>query len=170
MSVLRSLSASIARERNLVSVEVVYQRLHSSIILEIWRAAFPAPLDPDLQSLSGALWSFLSRSPWASPVLLLLLLLVWVPPSVRACPLAAVSCVPVLRRACLSEQLRQLAVQFASLASRQDVVAQSIQSPVNSPSGLVAPITADERALPASLSRPCSRSRSPLPKAAPNRR
>ena len=46
---------------------------------------------------------FLSRSPWASPVLLLLLLLVWVAPSVSVCPLAAVSCVPVLRRACLAQ-------------------------------------------------------------------
>ena len=57
-----------------------------------------------------------------------------------------------------SEQLRQLAVQLASLASLEDVVTHGIQSLLESPSGLIAPKTTDERALPASLSRPRSRS------------
>ena len=58
-----------------------------------------------------------------------------------------------------SEQLRQLAVQLASLASLEDVVTHGIESLFGSPSGLVAPIVADDRALLAPLSRP----RSPLP-------
>ena len=67
LTVLRSLSASIIRKRKLVSAEVVFQRLHSSITLEIWKrsarkiracwplAAIPATLDPDPKSLPGAL-------------------------------------------------------------------------------------------------------------------
>ena len=55
--------------------------------------------------------------------------------------------------------LRQLAVQLASLASLEDVVTHSIRSILASPSELVAPIVADDRALPASLSRARSRSR-----------
>ena len=37
LTVLRSLSKSIARKRNFVSAEVVYQKLHASITLEIWK-------------------------------------------------------------------------------------------------------------------------------------
>ena len=37
LAVLRSLSKSIARKRNVASAEVVFRRLHSSITLEIWR-------------------------------------------------------------------------------------------------------------------------------------
>ena len=37
LTVLRSLSKSIARKRNIASAEVVFHRLHSSISLEIWR-------------------------------------------------------------------------------------------------------------------------------------
>ena len=37
LTVLRSLSKSIARRRNIASAEVVFHRLHSSITLEIWR-------------------------------------------------------------------------------------------------------------------------------------
>ena len=67
LTVLRSLSKSIARKRNFVSVEVVYQKLHASITLEIWKrsarqiraswplAAVPDSLDPESQSLSAAL-------------------------------------------------------------------------------------------------------------------
>ena len=59
VTVLRSLSKSIARKRNIASAEVVFHRLHSSITLEIWRrsarqvracwpvAALPASLDLD---------------------------------------------------------------------------------------------------------------------------
>ena len=60
LTVLRSLSKSIARKRNIASAEVVFHRLHSSITLEIWRrsarqvracwpvAALPAILDLDV--------------------------------------------------------------------------------------------------------------------------
>ena len=58
------------------------------------------------------------------------------------------------------EQLRRLAAQLASLASLEDVATHGLQSLLESPAGLAAPIPVDERALPASLSRP--RSRSPL--------
>ena len=37
LTVLRSLSKSIARKRNIASAEVVFHRLHSSITLEMWR-------------------------------------------------------------------------------------------------------------------------------------
>ena len=37
LAVLRSLSKSVARKRNIASAEVVFHRLHSSITLEIWR-------------------------------------------------------------------------------------------------------------------------------------
>ena len=37
LTILRSLSKSIARKRNIASAEVVFHRLHSSITLEIWR-------------------------------------------------------------------------------------------------------------------------------------
>ena len=37
LTVLRSLSKSIARKPNFVSAEVVYQKLHASITLEIWK-------------------------------------------------------------------------------------------------------------------------------------
>ena len=68
-----------------------------------------------------------------------------------------------------SEQLRRVAVQLGSLASLEDVVTNGLQSLLEAPSGLIAPISAAERALPAALLRPRSRSRSPLPNAAPNR-
>ena len=69
-----------------------------------------------------------------------------------------------------SEQLRQLAVQLASLASLEDVVPHSLQSLLEATSGLIAPISAVERALLAALFlRSRSRSRSPLPKAAYHR-
>ena len=50
-----------------------------------------------------------------------------------------------------SEQLRQLAVQLASLASLGDVVTHGLQSLVEAPSGLNAPISVVERALLAAL-------------------
>ena len=59
-----------------------------------------------------------------------------------------------------SEQPRQLAVQLASLASLEDVVTQGLQSLVETPSMLVAPISSAEQGLPAALLRPRSRSRS----------
>ena len=60
LTVLRSLSKSIARKRNIASAEVVFHRLHSSITLEIWRRSarqirtrwpvtdLPANLDLDI--------------------------------------------------------------------------------------------------------------------------
>ena len=60
LTVLRSLSKSIARKRNIASAEVVFHRLHSSITLEIWRRSarqirtcwpvtdLPAILDMDI--------------------------------------------------------------------------------------------------------------------------
>ena len=55
-----------------------------------------------------------------------------------------------------TEQLRQLAVQLASLASVEDVVTHRPQS-------LLAPISVDERALLALLSRLRSRALSAIP-------
>ena len=68
-----------------------------------------------------------------------------------------------------SEQLRQLAVQLASLASLEDVVTHGLRSLLESPSWLVAPLSSVEQVLLAALLRLRSRSRSPLPKAAPGR-
>ena len=60
-TVLCALSKSVARKREFVSADVVFQRLHSSIALEIWKrsarkirscwplAAFPAPLTAGLR-------------------------------------------------------------------------------------------------------------------------
>ena len=68
LTVLRSLSKSIARKRNIASAEVVFHRLHSSITLEIWRrnarqirtcwpvTDLPAILDTGALSLDLALW------------------------------------------------------------------------------------------------------------------
>ena len=59
LTVSRSFSKSIARKRNFLSAEVVYQKLHASITLEIWKrsarqirscwplAALPDSLDPE---------------------------------------------------------------------------------------------------------------------------
>ena len=84
----------------------------------------------------------------------------------RLCPLATVLCGLVLPRlSSRPEQLRRLTAQLASLASLEDVVTHGLQSLLESPAGLAAEIPVDERALPASLSRP--RSRSPLLQKAP---
>ena len=72
LTVLRSLSKSIARKRNIASADVVFRRLHSSITLEIWRRSarqirtcwpvtdLPANLDLDIQlpcrGLSSCAW------------------------------------------------------------------------------------------------------------------
>ena len=60
LTVLCSLSKSIARKRNFASAEVVFHKLHSSITLEIWRRSarqirtcwpvvdLPATLDMDI--------------------------------------------------------------------------------------------------------------------------
>ena len=75
LTVLRSLSKSIARKRNIASAEVVFHRLHSSITLEIWRRSarqirtcwpltdIPANLDLDTEPLSGALFLRLAHCP-----------------------------------------------------------------------------------------------------------
>ena len=59
-----------------------------------------------------------------------------------------------------SEQLLQLAVQLASLASLEDAVTHGLQSLLESPSRLVASISVVEQAVPAPLVQPRSRSRS----------
>ena len=100
LTVLRSLSKSIARKRNIASAEVVFHRLHSSITLEIWRRSarqirtcwpvtdLPANLDLDIQPLSGAL--FLRLAPCLpSPVCLARCFLV------RHCPRLPFSRLPV---------------------------------------------------------------------------
>ena len=75
---------------------------------------------------------------------------VWVAPAVRACvrlqPGRAFLVLPP--RMSRSEQLRQVAVQLASLASLEDVVTHGVRSLLESPPGLVAPTTADELAAP----------------------
>ena len=63
-----------------------------------------------------------------------------------------------------SKQVRQLAVQLASLASFEDVVTHGIQSLLD-PS-----LLRGSQSVPVSHPRPPSRSRSPLPKCAPRRR
>ena len=75
LTILRSLSESVARKRNFGYAEVAFQRLQTRIILEIWKrsarhiracwplTALPSTLDPDPQSLPGTrrtaslLWS-----------------------------------------------------------------------------------------------------------------
>ena len=66
-----------------------------------------------------------------------------------------------------SVQLRQLAVQLASLASLEEVVTHGLLSFLESPARLVASISVDERAPPASLSLPRSRSHFPYPRLLP---
>ena len=68
-----------------------------------------------------------------------------------------------------SEQLRQLALQLASLASLEDVVTHRLQSLLESPSRLVAQVSSTEQAQSVARLWPRPRSRSPLPKAAPGR-
>ena len=72
LTVLRPPSKSIARKRDFVSAEVVYQKLHASITLEIWKrsaqqiraswplGALPDSVDPESQFLPGALRPSLS--------------------------------------------------------------------------------------------------------------
>ena len=84
------------------------------------------------------------------------------------CPLSAVLRARLTSHVWLmarSEQLRQLAVQLASLETLEDVVTHGLQSLLESPSRLVAPISSVEQGSSAALLRPRSRSRSPLPKA-----
>ena len=133
----------------------MYQRLHSSITLEIWKrsarqihscwplAALPAPWTLTSSLCPGPCRPLL---PWVCS---------WsglVFRCARVClqPSSCVSVLPPLM--CRSEQLRRLAVQLASLAFLEDVVIHGIQSL------LASPVTANERALRASLSRPHSRS------------
>ena len=56
LTVLRSVSKSIARKRTFVSAEVVYQKLHASITLEIWtRSARQIPACSPLAALPDSL-------------------------------------------------------------------------------------------------------------------
>ena len=107
----------------------------------------------------------LSRSLLVSPVSQPPGLLDWLVPSVRPSLLAAVlRGLDLPRLMSRSEQPRQLAVQLASLAFLEDVITHGVQSLLDSPSGLIAPISVTE---PVSLARPRSRSRSPHPRLHP---
>ena len=70
----------------------------------------------------------------------------------RLCPLSAVLRARLMSHVWLmarSEQLRQLPVQLPSLPSLEDVVTHGLQSSLESPSRLVAPISSVEQVLPA---------------------
>ena len=120
--------------------------------LRSWTLLFCPYLDP-----SGPLSFF-----WRFPVLPLLLLLAWPCLIVRGrtCSQPSSRVLAPPSRVSRHEQLRQLAAQLASSASLEYVVTHGIQSLLNSLPGLVAPMVANERALPVSVSRPRSRSRS----------
>ena len=118
--VLRSLSESIAHKRNSVSAEVVYQKLHSSITLEIWKrsprqiracwplAALPDPLDfdpargPGLPLSCRFLVSVVLGSPLPSACVVS-----------EACDCGRSQPMSHVWLMARSEQLRQLAVQVA---------------------------------------------------------
>ena len=165
LTVLRSLSKSIARKRNVVSAEVVFQRLQSSITLEIWkrcpRQIRSWTLDPDLWPAAGA------PPPLRALALVLCALLIalclW--PALVVCSLPlSVATAGSLQSCPAPNSLLQLAAQLASLVSFQDTVAQGIHTLL---------VTAPKRTEPApaqSSSRTHARSRSPLPKRAPAQR
>ena len=125
LTVLCSLSKSIARKRNFVSAEVVFQRVHTSITLEIWkhsarqiRACWPSRPSPLwILTLSLCLEpvghpSFLGFAGLSCAAVLCSPGLCWL------CPLAAVSSAPSPAwHMSRSEQLRKLAAQLASLAT-----------------------------------------------------
>ena len=122
----------------------------------------------------GVLWAWtltsLSGAFWAPPPLALSFAAA--APSVRDCVRLQPSLrVLVLRRACpaqsTSDSWRSSSPPWRLWKTWSR---HGIQSLLESPSGLVAPITANERSLPASLSRPRSHSGSPLRKVARNRR
>ena len=72
------------------------------------------------------------------------------------CPLFAVLRARLMSHVWLmarSEQIRQLAVQLASLASLEDVVTHGLQSLLESPSRVVAPTSSVELVLLAALLR-----------------
>ena len=160
LTVFRSLSESIARKRNFVSAQVVLQRL-------LWKRSAR---------------QIRSCRPFADPLLWILALSLGPLGPFPGLCCAAVACSPgpccsrgarprlpatvlraLSRPMSRSQQLRQQAVQLPLMASLEDVVTQGLQSLLELPAGLVAPISADERALPASLSRPRSRWHSSLP-------
>ena len=149
LTVLRSLSKSIARKRNFVSAEVIHQ---NSTLASPWKsgtrqiracwplAALPDSLDHDPLPLSR--WCL--RFPW--PVLFL-----------RRAPVFAPS-----RFVCPSHVTYELGP-----SSSDDWLHSSPL--LESPSRLVAPVSSVDHAQSVARLRPRSRSRSPLPKAAPGR-
>ena len=163
LTVLRSLNKSIARKRGCLP-EASLQ--HHPGNLETQRPADSRMLAPrpfqTLWILTPSLSLLWFSGPWCAGVPLLLDRVVF-----KVCRLQPFCASRFVRGR--SEQLRLLAVQLASLASLEDVVTNGLQSLLEAPSGLIAPVSAAERALPAALLRPRSRSRSPLPRAAPNR-
>ena len=157
LTVLRGLSESIARKRDFVSAQLVFQRLHSCTAfgdLETERSADPILLvprgpthAPGPRPLVSAWCPLGTRAPSVSLLLGL---------SCCSWPRSLFVLLSSLAALSRSEQLRQLAVQLASLASL-----------LEPPTGLVAPISFDERALLASPSRPRSRSHSTLTQGCP---
>ena len=163
LTVLRSLSKSIARKRNFVSAEVVFQRLHPRITLEIWkrsdqqiRACWPSRPSPPLWILTLCLCVVLCRCPLFS----------WPVVALR-CPLVSASSRFACSLSCghmsRSEQLRQL----ASLATLEDAVAHGVQALLELPPEAATPLSAVAHAPRNADLRPRPRSRSLLPKAAP---
>ena len=175
LTVLQTLSKFVARKRNFDAAEVVLQRLHSSITLEIWtRSARQIhscwPLEALPVPWTRASCLCLGHLGWASPGLLLLQpLVLWY---VRVFGCSRLLVFWSFRRAYLAQSSSD-SWRFSSPVwcpwmtwSRTASSPFWRRHPGSSPSH---PVTANERALPASLSRPRSCSRSPLPKAAPNR-
>ena len=128
MTVLRSLSKSIARKRNFVSAEVVHQKHHFVGNGALGRSDHAGPSRPCLrlwtQTPSPRVGPLSLAPPW--PLWCLAFL-----PSVHPCPLAVVVCGLVLPRL-----MSQAAVQLASLTSLEDVVTHGLQSLLGRPQDL----------------------------------
>ena len=125
----RSLSKSTTRKRNFVSVEVVFQRLHSRITLEIWKrsawqtrscwpsAALPAPLESDHQSEARASWTPL-LPPFQGVLLLPLLVCACLQPS--SCVSVPPSCTSRSDSSPPSQSLQSVPSGFALQAGCAD--------------------------------------------------
>ena len=182
MTVLRSLGKSIVRKRNFVSAEVVFEKLHSSITLEIWkrsarqiRACCPSRPFQTLWILAVSL----CQGPRAFSLL-------WV-----SFPDVLVSSLPsarVVSEACVCVRSQPFRVPVTCLMCGSWLALSSFGNwrrswprshPLRTWSltgcrtswslGSSRQSLLWSRFLPAALLRPRSRSRSPLPKAAPGR-
>ena len=178
LTVWRSPRKSIAHKPNFVSAEVVFQRLHSSITLEFWKpsarqirscwplTALPSPLAPDPQSRPGPLPGPLLLGLRVSPVPFSPVLMDRVVSQLWACVCLQKFCTIWLSRGpCLGPSSFDC-WRYSMFAGVPGGCGNAWPALLETPSGLIAAISAVER--PASLSRPQSRSRSLPPKAAPN--